>query len=276
MKLQIFIILFGFLFIINIWGCGEFFININTNEEWIIRSKDNIVVHYRPERYTNTPSPTDSIVNIILDNKNHFYELIMDTLDIKFSDNILVYLYNSGEAYQKIDRSKGGYAITEMLSYYWVYDGRPRIHPNGRTIFAGGAHELVHVITGQVLGKPGTHALDEGYAVAIDGRSVNTVFEDGFLRYRTVVELMDEYFKNGIVLKPGKLLYKIEFNEYYYANAGFFTMFLFESYGIEITNQLFPVPESKFRQRFFELTGVTFEEMEQIYLDYCDDMFGAG
>jgi len=266
----------SFFLVIFFIGCGDFLLDVYTDRDWTVRLSGNIILHYRPANHPHTLGLSEKEINTILDNKDFYYNQILDTLNITFSDNILIYLVDRNEAIEITgERVSGGVSVPKHLTYYWLYPGYTVIHPSGRTSYAGGAHEIVHVITHQALGIPGTMLLNEGYAVAIDGTSKEIVREEGVYRHKSLLESMGGYYKSGSVLKPGLILEQWERNNLYYANAGFFTMFLFETYGIEITNQLFPVPESKFRQRFFELTGVTFEEMEQLYLDYCDDMFGA-
>lgn len=256
-------------------GCGDLLMDINADNEWVVRSSGNIILHYRPARHRFVLPLTESAVETILENKNYYYNFIRDTLNIKFSDNILIYLYRYDEAFQKTDGRGRGVAIPGTLSYHWIYHGYPILHPDGREVYAGGAHEIVHVITHQALGGAGTIALSEGYAVALDGRSMNTEIYEGGRRYTTLIESMKEFYTNDSVLMPGYLIDNWEFTRSHYTNAGVFTMFLFETYGIETANRLFPVPRNRFRQNFLELTGTTFEAMEQQYLEYLDAVFGT-
>ncbi|HDR88995.1 MAG TPA: hypothetical protein ENN63_05125 [Bacteroidetes bacterium] len=248
-------------------SCTEFFADIDLQDDWVVYTSDNIVLHTRPTDYPVTLSPTPEQAEGILANQQFYYRIIQDSIEKSFSDRVLIYLYNLEEAKELIGTDGGGHAIPKMNGFYYTFipalagytDQYGVVNP-----FLG-AHELVHVITHRILGYPGTKLMSEGYANWLDGGYARHDIEDIVVYYRD--------HEPDKVLTPDDLLEEsISDEDIFYPNSGILIRYLVHRYGVGVVNTLFPLPPETLKNRFENLTGCTWEDMSSHYADYIDDL----
>ncbi len=255
----------GFVFT----SCTDFIAIRDTDSEWQVARGESVVLHYRAPGYSGTASPDSRVVETILDNQNRYAREISDTLNLPFSDTVLIYLYNQDEAKEAIGTRGGGHAIPEFLSFYFTYFGQSHLDPWGQLSYIG-RHELVHVITHHLLGEPGTKLMSEGYAVALDGGYGIWETEEDRLSAKPIQEWMKVWYKQEQILSIAALLTRDSLPEnVYYPNAGYFIRYCFRRFGTLPMNRLFTTPEDSFRTRLERVTGVSADSLEADYRSYC-------
>lgn len=87
---------------------------------------------------------------------------------------------------------------------------------------------------------------------------------------------MKEFNEKNQVLTPSELLNggKIPYSQFY-PQSGFFINWLFEQYGVEKVNKLYPkvrrytLNKSKLKKEFESTLGDSFSTIENNYLAYC-------
>ncbi len=249
--------------------CTDFIAGIDKDKDWKVSESGQVILHYRSSNFSNSVSPDNGAVEIILQNQNRYLKKIEDKLHKVYSGNVLIYLYNQDEAKEKIGTSTGGHSIPQYLTYYYAFQNIPVADSDGFDAYIG-AHELVHVVSFHLLGTPGTRMMSEGYAVAIDGSYAFTKNFEGGYQFKSVKTWMSEYYREGKILKPSQMLANDDLAErIFYPNAGYFVNFIFNTYGIQTANKLFIASVEDFKNEFKKLTGQNFNEMEKIYGDYC-------
>jgi hypothetical protein len=249
-------------------SCTDFIANRDLDSEWQVERAGSVVLHYRAPGYSGSASPDSGVVQTILDNQNRYAQEISDTLNLPFSDAVLIYLYNQDEAEAAIGTQGGGHAIPEFLSFYYTYFDRSHLDLWGQPAYIG-RHELVHVITHHLLGEPGTKLMSEGYAVALDGGYGIWKTEDGLVA-KPIREWMMSYYDQDRILSIDDLLTRDSLPEnVYYPNAGYFIRYCFRRFGTQIMNRLFTTPEDSFRTQLEQETGVSVKSLEAGYHSYC-------
>jgi len=246
-------------------SCTDFIADLDNDDQWLVKSSDHIILHYRQTGFSSVPSPSDNEVQEIINNQEFYFRAIQDSLQLEFSDNILIYLYNKDEAEEAIGTAGGGHSIPAFLSYYYtfIYDIPFYTDQYGIVDPYLGAHEMVHVISHHRLGVPGTKVMSEGYAVWLDG---------GYARHdinKIVIHYRDQEPEK--LLTPDQLLYEsVESESVYYPNAGVFLRYLVRNYGIETCNELFTTGMDDFIPHFETSSGESWEEMSERYADYLE------
>mgnify|MGYP006295443191 CR=1 FL=1 len=248
-------------------SCTDFFVFLYPDKNWLLIEKGPVKLYYKPQNISNTPSPTEEQAKKILNNQLYYYEAIQDSIGKAFDDPILVYLYNKDQAQEKIGTATGGMAQSRYLTIYYsfIYDIGPYRDKYGIENAFVGAHEMVHVITHHLLGNPGTKLMSEGYAVWLDGSYARNNINTYISKFR------EEYPQH--LLSPTELLNEsVEDEMIYYPNAGVFTRYLVKNYGIENINRLFSVSKENFKKKFEKLANKTWEEMEENYQIYLNNL----
>ena len=255
-------------------GCTEFVATVNKDNTWEVYELDRIVLHVRPSGHSQTVSPDDVAIDRILENQNFYYQLINDSLGLNYRGQVYIYLYNLDEAYFSIGTQTGGHAVPDRSAIYYTYL-RPEFRDRyGRRAHIG-AHEMVHVISHRLLGKPFTKLMSEGYAVAIDGAYGRQSTPAGTIVARPIMEWMMNHRQAGNVLSPEELLTQTNRPEaVYYPNAGFFVIYLWNRFGVEMINQLFNVDTQDFRGAFYQVSGVTWTQLNEDYEAYWKTVLG--
>jgi len=255
------------------FACTEFIASVDLDSDWEIKQLQHIVLHYRPENHTRQTSPNMGQVHAILSNQNRYYQEIKDTLNLVFRGTVLIYLYNKDEAQQKIGTTGGGHTVTEFQTIYYTWFGF-YIQDTDSTPTYMGRHELVHILTHQALGKPGTQLMSEGYAVALDGGYGVFQRSDSSLARKTLAMWLDAYWQTDDWLTPEALLEQTNRpEEVYYPQAGWLIKFLFNEYGVALINQLFTISPKQFKKEFERVTGDSFADMSGTYQQYCHTKF---
>ena len=250
--------------IILTYGCTDFIMQIEKDEFWLSRNSGQVTVHYREKDFTSEPSPDSIVINKILYQQNVYIKRISDSIGMTFNDNVLIYLYNADESYEKIGTKGGGHAIPNFLSFYYTY----RIYFKSYTDQYGmgnppfGAHEMVHVITHHLLGTAGTKLMSEGYAVWLDGAYGRTSLRD-------IIKWHLKQSEDSKILAPSQMLRKTDYpEEIFYPSAGMFVRFLVSRYGIDLANYLFNIRSEHFIREFEKATSVSFTSMEEDFRNF--------
>ena len=248
-------------------SCTDFFADVNLQKEWKEMESETIIVHFRPEGFSSSPSPDEETVRSILDNQNLYYRVIQDSIGRSFNDKVLIYLYNKDESEKLIGTDGGGHAIPKLNSFYYTYLPNRREITDQYNIINPpiGAHELAHVITHRTLGYPPTKMMSEGYAVWLDGNYAGYAIDDIIRKYRK-----DEPQK---IMTPDELLTEtIDKESVYYPNAGLLIRYLVQTHGIEKINRLFTSKEDDFKEDFQRITGESWETMSSRFERYINNL----
>ncbi len=248
-----------------LFSCTDFIAEVEHQNEWEVLESESIVLHYRPWGFSQSPSPTSEEALFMLNNQNFYYQAIQDSINRRFNDKILIYLYNMDEAEELIGTVGGGHAIPKFNTFYYTFlvgmqDFTDKYGIQNPFL---GAHEMAHVITHRTLGYPGTKLMSEGYAVWLDGSYGRYAIED----------IMRHYCSNEPqkVLTPDQLLNESTSDEsIFYPNCGLFIKFLTHNYGLENINKLFQSTQENFKDEFTLLTGANWEAMANEYENYLN------
>ena len=94
---------------------------------WIKTKRDRIVLFTRPVDYGNGISPDSKAIKSILQEQEDVIDLINERLKVNFKSTVKIYLYNKGEAKEKIGTNGGGFASQSRLNrcIYFTYHPEP-------------------------------------------------------------------------------------------------------------------------------------------------------
>jgi hypothetical protein len=233
---------------------------------WAINSKGNITLYTRPPGYSSMASPETSEITQTLDNQIMFIELVNQKLDVNFNSGVSIYFFNLDEAESKLGVKGGGSSNSERKEIYYSFYLN-QYYPSYQVYDYLGVHEMVHIVSGNTIGLPGTLMMAEGYAVAIDG-TLSSTDSSGKTR-KTIDAWMVEFRAQNKLLTPTQLLMDFESlpKEQSYAQSGYFINWLFSKYGVAKINQLFTSKGENFKVDLHKVTGVPFAEMETEYMN---------
>jgi len=228
-------------------------------KKWIKTHKDYITLYSRPSGFSHSISPDSLKIQNILQEGIDCVEEIKKILEVNFSGEIKVYLYNFDEAEKEIGTNGGGGAIpTKGIILYTNFE-KNNIDSTRNRIQYLGLHEYVHIVSFKSIGNATIRLFAEGYANAVDGtyggKSIETYLS--LKRMKTPSELLDS---------------DNMFEGYFYPQSGFFIKWLFKEYSIKTVNKLFALPRENFEKEFEVITGESFQIMESKYLKYCENM----
>ncbi len=249
------------------FSCTDFIAGLDLNRDWLVLKSDSIILHYREPDFSDKPSPSEEEARFILENQQFYYSAIQDSINRRFNDKVMIYLFNQDEAKTRIGKEFGGHAIPKFNTFYYSFFHSDRTFTDQYGIgdpFLG-AHELVHVITHQTLGYAGSKVMSEGYANWLDGSYAKYQIQDIIRSYRN-----NEPEK---ILTPDELLLNTGIaDEIYYPNSGVFTAFLVRTCGIEKVNRLFTSIPSSFKKHFEQICSDSWQNMSEKYSDYVDSL----
>jgi hypothetical protein len=252
-------------------ACTDFFARVDKQNDWLVSEQEQIVLHTRPANFSFTESPNQSDLDLLLHNQNYYIQMICDTLGVEFNEMVLIYLFNSDEALDAIGTQTGGHAIPDRSAIYYSFVKPAYTDIRGMLTYMG-AHEMVHIITHRLLGKPFSKMMSEGYATAIDGAFGLKFSGSENLMAKPVSQWMNEHFANNLVLTPDQLLFDTDQSEsVYYPNAAFFISYLWQRFGVETINHLFLTPSNHFKNRFRQITGLSFDLVANDYLEFVEE-----
>jgi len=247
----------------------------NTKGPWIVTKSGRVTLYCRPIDYSKSPSPDSLAISNILKEQNDCYNEINNKLKLNDDFEFSIYLFNYDEAQEKIGTNGGGYAKSKKRVIYYTYFNPPiKNAETGRSEYLG-AHELVHVFAYRNFGRV-RKIMREGYAVAISGNYSAYKAPNGEF-YKKPIELwMKEFNETNQVLTPTEMLNggKIPYSQFY-PQSGCFINWLFEKYGVEKVNMLYPkiklyrLNKSNLKKDIESILGESFSTIENNYLAYC-------
>lgn len=153
-----------------------------------------------------------------------------------------------------------------MTIYYtFIHDIEPYTDQYGIDNPFVGAHEMVHIITHNLLGNPGNKMMSEGYAVWLDGsygrKDINYYirkFKSDYPEYiMTPTQLLNESIEDEMI---------------YYPNAGVLIRYWVREFGVEKINRLFQVSRENLKEKFEKITETSWDEMENHYSNYLNSL----
>lgn len=259
-QISIFLILF---FVLTSWKA-------DTTGPWIITKGKRIVLYSRPQGYSKTDSPDSITIQSIIQEQEQVIDIVNKRLNTSFDSNVKIFLFNKDEAKEKIGTNGGGFASLNKFKrhIYFTYHSNPFLNTVLDKYDYLGVHEMVHIITINKLGNLRTRFFGEGYPNAVDGNyAVENV--NGVLTRRRNDSSLLKIKETGRLLKPSDLLYNESVPESeYYPQIGCLINWLFEKYGVDKINSLYDLKREKIEQEFQRVTGVSFADMENEYLEY--------
>jgi hypothetical protein len=276
MKLQKTYTAFFLMLLMVFSSCTDFFASLDKHKEWVVTELGNVILHTRPQDYSNSQSPDEQTISSILRNQNFYYTLIKDTLGLQYDEKVLIYLFNHDEALDAIGTNTGGYSMSERSTIYYTFLLASYKDVYNRNAYIG-CHEIVHLLTHRALGNNYTRMMNEGYAVAFAGSFGRTYDEvEEIVTARTINDWMQFHYRNNNILTPHQLLFEPDKpDEVFCPNAGFFISFLWQNYDISKVNKLFNLSGENIYSMLTGILGKPFEEISEDYMDYVELTFGA-
>jgi hypothetical protein len=227
-----------------------------------------VTLHTRPQGHSKSPSPDSLAIRQIIAEQEEVIGFINNRLETDFKGPVEIFLYNFDEAKEKIGTNGGGFAAMNGRQLFFTFYDKPVFNTIRNREEYVGVHEMVHLITLNKLGNITTRFLGEGYANALDGNYGSKVENNRMIRLRNDSTLMKIKAK-GRLLKPSELLWNDSITERtYYPQIGCLVNWLFDTYGVDKINRLYPVKRKKMEGKFLEVTGESFAEMERKYMEY--------
>jgi hypothetical protein len=219
-------------------GCTRLVASYIDDGPWLVRQTEHFTFRYRPVSYAVSAMPQLS------DEAEAGYAQVCQRLEVSFDGVVLYYLYNPDEA-DEIG-VQGGFAYPEFMTIRQTYAGGPF-----------GTHELVHVLADRTIGVMGSNLMDEGLAVALDGR----------YRGRPIAEWMAGYVAAGDVIAIDDLLFHPDRypESRFYPQSGSFVRYLLERFGPAGVKRVFTVVPDDYRAAFTAAFGV---DLDTVWGEY--------
>lgn len=214
-------------------------------------------------------SPNDENIIKILEYQNNYIHQINEFLETDFKDTVKIFLYNLDEYYRNghMKYANSYSNIIYFVFYNFVHDEDGQIK-----IDAGGPHEMVHIITDNLIGRAKTRLFGEGYAVAIT-KNYSSEMINGKVFLKSLDSWHKSIKKNSEFLSPSDLLENEFLSETeFYPQAGLFIDWLFQNYDIKTANQLYVLDKVEIISEFKRITGDSFFEMENKYIEYINQL----
>lgn len=257
---------------------GIFIVGCEKNDvlegPWNVHDSDNIELYVRPAEFNNDQSPDTSDIKLILRNQNNFIDTINTRLNIHCDSKFKIYLFNYDEAKELIGTNTGGYAIPSKGELYYTFFEAPIYYPDMDIYSYLGFHELVHLVTIGEFGSTKNRMITEGYAVAVDNSYGARYGDNGEIIRMMNREWMEFYLAENLIFTPNELLNGDDLPEQqYYPQVGVFINWLFDKFGVDQINKIFNTDKEDFKQRFEDELGTKYDDLENEYLDYCNNEF---
>lgn len=248
-------------------SCTGFIAEMDADKNWELSENGPVKLYYKKTGASGVSSPSAEQVQAILSNQKYYYLAIQDSIQKNFSEPVLIYLYNKDQAKESIGTSGGGLSQSRYMTIYYafIHDIKPYTDHFGIKNPIVGAHEMVHIISHNLLGNPGTKMMSEGYAVWLDGsygrKNINYFirkFKKEYPEYiMTPTQLLNESIADEII---------------YYPNAGILTRYWVRQFGIEKINKLFPAGRKNLKEQFEKITDTSWDKMESHYSNYLENL----
>lgn len=235
---------------------------------WVTTRGKQVTLHTRPLNHSKTPSPDSLVIKQIITEQEEVIDYVNQKLMTNFNGPVEIFLYNYDEAKEKIGTNGGGFAAMNGRQLFFTFYDKPILNTVRNREEYVGVHEMVHIITLNKLGNITTRFFGEGYSNALDGNYGARIVNNRMVRQRndsTVARIKAK----GLLLKPSVLLHNDSIPERaYYPQIGCLVNWLFDTYGVEKINRLYPVKRKNIEEKFLEVTGESFAEMERRYMEY--------
>jgi len=259
-RLVILVILF---FISTSW-------KVDKSGPWVITKGQRVSLYTRPIHYSKSASPDSLTIQCILNEQEQVIDYINNRLNTDFQSNVRIYLYNLDEANEKI--GSGGRAKSNRFKrhIYFTYYKNPTFNTINYQYEYLGVHEMVHIIADNQFGRRTTRFFGEGYANALSGNYGSKKQGDKMVFIRndsTLVDLiaLDKFMKPSDLIDNDFLSARD-----YYPQIGCLVNWMLETYGTDKINQLYNLKRTDIKEKFEIVTGVSFEDMEEAYIAYCN------
>lgn len=240
--------------------------HIDSSGPWVTAESKLIQLYTRPNDFSKTDSPDQSVINHILQEQEEVIFFINKKLKTSFNSKVKIYLFNYDEAKEKIGTNQGGGANSKKGHIYLTFHNQAFFNTITNKFEYVGIHEMVHIITFKEFGRAKSKFFSEGYANAIDG---NYGVLDDMKTRRRIDSTIQNIKTHGGLLTPTELLYNDNIShKTFYPQIGYLFNWMFETYGVENINKLFTVNRIRVEKNFLEVTGDTFKEMENKYMEY--------
>lgn len=235
---------------------------------WIETRLGNVTLYTRPAGFSKTPSPVSLDIDKILSTQVKAVEQINKTLKTDFDAEVKIYLFNHDEAKSKIGTNSGGGARVKIREMYFAFN---KEFADKMDDFIG-LHEMVHIVSGNELGYPVTRLMSEGYANALSNVYKLHLTENGKIVGTSLEHWMMDFAKGNKIMSPAELLQEGDKvpEDFFYPQAGCFTKWLMENYGVETTNAIYPLNAGKIIKTLPKLTGKDFVTIEKEYMKYIE------
>lgn len=235
---------------------------------WITTKGKRITLHTRPSDYSKTQSPDSLVIQQIISEQEEVMDYINDRLKTDFNGPVEIFLYNYDEAKEKIGTNGGGFAALNGRQLFFTWYGKSIFNTVRNREEYVGVHEMVHIITLNKLGHITSRFFGEGYSNALDGNYGSKLENNRMIRLRNDSTLVKIKAKSRL-LTPSELLHNDSIPERsFYPQIGCLVSWMFDTYGVEKINQLYAVKRKKIEEKFLQVTGDSFAEMERKYMDY--------
>jgi len=91
-----------------------------SKKKWIKNKRGNIILYTRPQAYTNAESPTQLVIDSLLNEVTYIRAEINKKLKTNYKNRIKIFLYNYDEAERYIGTNTGGFSSFKGV-YYTYY-----------------------------------------------------------------------------------------------------------------------------------------------------------
>ena len=239
---------------------------------WIVTKGLRVTLYTRPIHYSKNDSPDSLTIQRILLEQEQVIDYINNRINTDFQSNVKIYLYNLDEAKEKIGTNGGGHARSNIFKshIYFTYYNNPSFNTITNRYEYLGAHEMVHIIADNQLGRRTTRFFGEGYANALTGNYGSEKQGDKIVFLRNDLTLakiiaIDQFIKPSDLIDNDFLPARE-----YYPQIGCLVNWMLETYGADKINQLYNSRRTDIMKEFQIVTGVSFEDMENAYIEYCN------
>lgn len=247
-------------------------LKIDKQKPWIITKGRRVTLFTRPPHYNKSPSPDSLTILKIINEQENLIDRINNRLSTDFQSSVNIYLYNLDESNEKIGTIGGGRARSTGFrrNIYFTYRQNPTFNTITKEYVYIGAHEMVHIIADNQLGRKTTRFFGEGYACALSGNYGSKKQGDRmvFIRNDSTLAKMialDQFLLPSALIDNDSLPARE-----YYPQIGCLVNWMLETYGAESINRIYNSRRTDIKTKFQQVTGVSFEEMEQLYIEYCN------
>ena len=249
---------------------------IDKQGPWVITKGERVTLYTRPINYSESDSPDSLTIQKIIIEQENVINYINDRLNTDYQSKVKIYLYNLDEANEK-SGIYGGRSKSNIFKrhIYVTYRNNPILNTINNQFVYLGVHEMVHIIADNQFGRGTTRFFGEGYANALSG-NYGTKKQGDIMVFKSNDSTLVDLINLDKFCLPSDLID----NDFlpaqeYYPQIGCLVNWMLTTYGADKINQLYNIKRTDIKKEFEIVTGVSFEEMENTYLEYCNTITGA-